>query len=373
MQMSGSAGAAWTAVGLFSAMYRVAGFAYDVGRSDALFVFFAISAAYCIWRADEGSARSAGLAALAAAAAVLTKQTAIVPVLALSLWSLAAGRPRSRKAGFFCLGAVLVSQLLTLVPADGWSFYYLYRMPLAHPLSQESIHVFLRGELLRRLSIGAVLSIGVIGALYRGGNGERKALFCLLLLSGLTAAALGPRFKIGGGPNNIVPLAAALAICCGLAAGLSMTAGKRTSVLVLALLAGFVMQLFYFPQNGLPSKQAPMDLRMKVDLFSSLQQPVFAPCDPYILTLAGKKEWAFWGAIYDVWLAPGEPGEKLKEGIRKAFEERKFRTVVLRKKFFMQDQFPYAQLEEYYRPATHLEGTPSGWEEDLSATIFVPR
>ena len=92
-----------------------------------------------------------------------------------------------------------------------------------------------------------------------------------------------------------------------------------------------------------------------------------------ISALAGKKEWAFWGAIYDVWLAPGEPGEKLKEEIRKAFEERKFRTVVLRKKFFMQDQFPYAQLEEYYRPATHLEGTPSGWEEDLSATVFVPK
>jgi hypothetical protein len=373
LQMSGSAGAAWTAVGLFSAMYRVAGFAYDVGRSDALFVFLTIAAAYYIWRANEGSGRSAGFAAAAAAAAVLTKQTALVPVLALSLWSLSSGNRQGRRAGFFCLGAVIVSQFLTLASADGWPFYFLYRMPLAHPFSRDSIHVFLRWELLRRLSIGAGLSIWMIGALYGGEKGKRKALFCLLLLFGLTAAALGPRFKIGGGTNNIIPLAAALAICCGLAAGLSLKMRKRASVLVLALLTAFVMQLFYFPQNGLPSKQARMGLKMKVDLFRSLQPPVFAPLDPHISTLAGKKDWAFWGAIFDVWLTPGEQGEKLREELRKAFEDRKFRTVVLRKKFFMQSQFPYAQLEEYYRPATHLEGLPSGWEEDLSATVFVPR
>ncbi len=100
---------AWVAMGLYAAMDRVSGFAYAAGRLDSLFVFFTIVMAYQLWRAHEKGGMSAVYAALAAVAAVLTKQTALVPVFALSFWNLVFGSRRGRIAGCPTVASVILS------------------------------------------------------------------------------------------------------------------------------------------------------------------------------------------------------------------------------------------------------------------------
>lgn len=372
-RMGASTIAAWVVVGLYAGMDSVTGFSLAAGRLDSLFVFFTVLTAYCLWRAQEEGGAAVVYGGLAAAAAVLTKQTALAPILALCVWSVAAGGRRGRMAAGACLGAVLLSQAVPMAAGDGWFLYYLYELPAAHPISNSNVQQFFESELSRRLSLGVVLSLWAIGALSREGQGRRTALFCLCFLLGMSAAGLAPRFKVGGSVNNLMPLGAALALCCGLAAGLSIDRRKSTSAWVLLLTIGFNVQLFASPRRAIPWRRAAIDMQLKADLFRKLDGPVFAPCDPYLPLLAGKTGSAFWGAIYDVWLTPGDTGERLREELQTALTQQRFRAVVLRKNFYQQHLFPYQQLEANYQAAGGVDGVPPGWEKRLALEVYTPR
>jgi hypothetical protein len=90
-------------------------------------------------------------------------------------------------------------------------------------------------------------------------------------------------------------------------------------------------------------------MRDTTEFFQRLEAPVFAPPFPYIPLAAGKNPSAFWAAMYDVLIAPGEPGLRLREELRRALLEKRFRTIVLKERFFGQDQFPYDPLEASYK------------------------
>ncbi len=246
-------------------------------------------------------------------------------------------------------------------------------MPLAHPISYKNVLVFLKNELLRRLSIGFILSLWAVVALYRKDREKQKALFCLFFLFAMTAAGLAARFKAGGFVNNIVPIGAALAFCCAFAEGLALDSKKWFASIHLLMQIAFFAQLFYLPQNAISPPQVQMEMRMKVELFRGLEEPVFAPCDPYVSKMAGKNSSAFWGAICDVLLAPGQTSDLLREELSNAFKQRKFRTVVLRKKFFMQDHFPYRQLEANYKAVDSGDWMQAGQAEMLPMDIYVPK
>jgi glycosyltransferase involved in cell wall biosynthesis len=369
-RMGAPAIAAWVAVGFYAGMYRVAGLSYDAGRLDSLFVFFVLLMAYHMWRAQEGVGRSVIYAAVSAVAAVLTKQTALVPIVLLSLWSITAGNRRSRLCGCLCLGAAVLSQIAGIAVTSGWFFYYLYRLPATHPIIASNLKIFLTYDLWRRLSLGIVVSLVALAMLWRkGSEGKQKALFCMLLIVALSAAGTIPRLKVGGDVNNLIPLAAAIAVGCGLAAGFSLNRKGWSPVFVLLLFIGFAAQIFYLPWRPLFPKSAAAALQMKIALFRDLEEPVFAPCDPYLSQLANKNASAFWGAIYDVLIDPGSNGDILREELRKAIETGKFQTIVLRKEFFKQSTFPYSQLEKDYKSMESWKGLPL--EREMLSPLVV--
>jgi glycosyltransferase involved in cell wall biosynthesis len=371
-RMGAPAIAAWIAAGFYAGMYRVAGFSYDAGRLDSLFVFFVLLMAYHMWRAQEGAGRSVFYAAVTAVAAVLTKQTALVPIVLLSLWGIAAGNRRSRLCGCLCLGAAVLSQIAGIAATNGWFFYYLYGLPATHPILASNLKIFLTYDLWRRLSLGVVLSLLALATLWKkGSEGKQKALFCMLLVVALYVAGIIPRLKVGGDVNNLVPLAAGIALCCGLAAGFSLNRNGWAPAIILLLFIGFAAQIFYLPWRPLPPKKAAAAMQMKIALFQDIEAPIFAPCDPYLSQLANKNASAFWGAIYDVLLDPGPNGDILREDLRKAFETGKFRTVVLRREFFMQSAFPYSRLEKDYKIMEGWKEIPFGWEKLSPLVVYV--
>jgi hypothetical protein len=81
---------------------------------------------------------------------------------------------------------------------------------------------------------------------------------------------------------------------------------------------------------------------------------------------------AFWGAMFDMWLTPGAEGALSKEELLRSFKERRFKSVVLPDKFFMQEHFPYQILNKYYQK---IELTSFMTSEDAmksKLSIYVP-
>ena len=372
-KMGGSIQAAWVAAGLYAGMYKVVGFYFDAARLDSLFIFFTMAAVYGMRSVSDRSWPASICTALAATCAVLTKQTALLPVLAVCLWGFIVPGRRTRITALLCLGFISVSQLSALIMTDGWFFYYVYKVPSAHPILMENVNYFIRKELFQRLWLGFVLSSPVVFILFRKDDGKREAFFFLVFFLAMVAAGLAPRFKVGGYVNNLMPVAAALAVGCGLLLGHAHYMKRSVAALVVLVLLFWGYQMTYRTAKALPSPEVLEQTRIELRLFQRIEAPVFAPCHAYLPVLAGKNGSAFWGAIFDVWLTPGVQSRQLREAFSRALEERQFKTIVLKDRFFKQEAFPYGLLKEHYREHD-LAGILSGTEAGAAGVrLYVPR
>jgi hypothetical protein len=54
--------------------------------------------------------------------------------------------------------------------------------------------------------------------------------------------------------------------------------------------------------------------------------------------------------MLDVWMTPGERGERFRRELLIAFTDQRFDAVVLRENFFKKDLFPIKELEAHYAP-----------------------
>jgi hypothetical protein len=311
-------------------------------------------------------------AAMAATCAVLTKQTALVPVFALCVWCFTENNGRARLTAILCLGAVSLSQIIPMIATDGWFFYYAYKVPSAHPILIKSVLFFLKYELFRYLITGFVLSLFTVYILFRKHKGKQDALFFLFFLLAMVFAGLAPRFKIGGSVNNLMPLAAALAVGCGLLLGHLSILKVRDALVVVFLLLFFNLQIFYWPPKALPTLEALERSRIQLKLYRILEGPIFAPGHAYLPVLAGKNESAFWAPMSDMWLTPGKESQLSQEGLYRDFQERRFKVVVLRDDIYFYN-FPEGRLKKYYK-RMNLIWFLSGEEARKSGLkLYVPR
>ncbi len=340
--------AALLAAGFYAGMYGVVSFFYTTARIDSLYVFLILLFFYTICIAVEKGGLTIMLTVVAAVAAVLTKQTAVVVVFALCLWCLSLRNNHARVTVVLCTITVLASQMIPLLTGNPWFFYYLYEVPSAHPILLNHLQDFLYQDLFKSLSAGLIVTAFTFYFLFKKPSGKREAFLFLIFFAAMMFAGLAPRIKIGGNVNNLMPIIAAIALCCGLAAALLQDAKGWLKVLPVILLICFNIQIAYRPPR-IDSNLAARIHKETIEFFKTLEGPVFAPCHPYSAILAGKNPSAFLGAIYDVSITPGKPGEQLREELHKALKEKRFRTVVLNNGFFMQEAFPYAELGATYR------------------------
>ena len=162
-----------------------------------------------------------------------------------------------------------------------------------------------------------------------------------------------------------------MALGSGLAMGLLSKREGRSSMIVLFLLLGFAGQLTYDPRKAIPSQETRKEAEMRVKFFRQMEEPLFAPCHPYMPIAAGKKEFAFWGTIFDIWITPGETSGRLKTQLLTALEERRFRTVILKEKFFQMNAFPFAELKANYREIDSLRGIPGKMLREYR--VYIPK
>ena len=340
--------AALLAAGFYAAMYGLVHWHYSLARLDSLYVFLTLFFVYSFWNASTKGGMSMIVAALAAAAAVLAKQPALICVLALCFWGFFFSA-RARITAVLCVAAIGISHAVPLLSGNDWFVYYLYGVPAAHPYILRYLLSFLYRDIFLSLSFGLVASAFAFYLLYKEKSDKREALFFLSVFAALSLAGMLPRIKIGGDVNNLMPIGAATALFCGFAAGLlHASAGWRKLVLTL-LLVCFSLQTSYNPLRVFPSAAARERMQRTTEVLKSVEAPVFAPQYPHLPIAAGKNQSAFWAAMYDVLITPGEPARQLREELRLAFREKRFRTIVLKQTFFGQDEFPYDQLESSYR------------------------
>lgn len=334
--------------GFYAGTYGVVHFFYTTARVDSLYVFLTATFFYAIWIASKKGGAAVFLAAASAVGAIFTKQPAALVVLVLCLWCFFCNDNRARIAAVVCLIAVLVSHAVPLLTGNAWFFYYLYEVPSTHPLSLNLLREFLYRDLFRSLSAGLIAALLVFYVLFKKPSEKKEASLFLMFFTAMMVAGFAPRIKIGGNVNNLMPITAAIAVCCGLAAGFLQDSKGRHKVLITILLIVFNIQILYRLPQFDPAVAARSHAET-IEVFRTLEAPVFAPCHPYSPLLAGKNTSAFWGAIYDVSITSGAPGKQLRQELHKALEEKRFRSIVLNKVFFMKEAFPFTELEATYR------------------------
>jgi hypothetical protein len=368
-RMTQSPEAAWVAAGLYAGSFAAVGYFTDLARVDSLALFFGLLYAGLIWDSREKQWGASLAVASAGMLAVLVKQTSLAPVMALSLWAFVKGGRQGRRTAVLTVTAVALSQFVLLWGSGGWAGYYLYALPLSHRILAGSVLLFLKNNLLPWFSAGFVLSLCAVRFLRK--KGDEIAFFYALLLLAMTMSGLSALFKVGGAINNLIPFAAVLAIGAGIAMASVDRVRGWAAAGVLLLLLGFAGQLLYNPKSALVPAELQRLALVRAELFHRVGSPLFAPTDPYGPMISGKNDSAFWGAIIDTWMAPGEVGANLRRRLIDALKEKRFGAVVLKSTFFMMDQFPYPDLDNYYRRVESLPGMPPGWEK--THEVFVPR
>lgn len=371
--LSGSKSGGLIAAGLYAGMYGIVNCWYDFARIDSLYIFFTLAAIYWLRKSTEKGILNSVLGIAAAVCAIMTKQTAWLPILAVSLFCLSS---RNRKAVWtivFCLTAIGVSHVLAGLLTDNWFYYYVYKVPATHPVAEGIVNFFLRYELLPYLSFGLILLILSIGVSFRNKVQNKSALFLLLITPALIIAGLLPRIKLGGAENNLMPIAAALALGGGVMFAQLNKVKIKTAMIIIAVFIGFNLQIRYNPQDALPSNIEFERTQIILSVIKQMPEPMFTPCHLYLPIYAGKNSSAYWGSLVDVFLTQDQESIKLYRNLEQALKEKKFKTVILKMDFFQQNRFPEDVLLANYRELDLNTIITSQEQELINIKVYVPR
>jgi len=320
---SGSALAALVGAGLFAAAFSWSGAWMDVGRVDSLALALSLGSLLLVRRGR--GLRDALAAGVVAGLAVLTKQTALLPALALAVVLL--GQDWRRWWGF-AVGLFLLAGggLAGLhVTSDGWSSWYLFELLGAHPWYTPKILGFWSEDMLQLAPLLIALAAGCLR-----GQGRRVAAVEWAWCSGLVLSAWMGRAHVGGYDNTLMPAALALALLGG-----HVVAWARASAVAGTpwMLAGVGLQFALLvddPREHLPSAEMRAQGEAVVRALEQVGGPIFAPYQPHLAAWAGAG-WSLHAmTLFDLSAADlGEVEQELFGQLRAALSEGRYRAVLL--------------------------------------------
>jgi 4-amino-4-deoxy-L-arabinose transferase-like glycosyltransferase len=322
---SGDGWAAWGAVGLLAATFRLSGGWFDLARVDSLLVALLLAGAYLV-RFGRGPG-SAVTAALLLTTAVLVKVTALVVLPFLVLYGLL----RDRRTGAV-LGLTLLAGLVAAVAAaqwvtGGWFAFYVVRVPMLRGLSVDpALGPFWWGDVIRPLPIASALAVAAL--LRLAGPPRADRLFYGLLGLGVLAAAWWTRLDAGSFANVLMPLHAGLALTFGVALAAGPGAWRAAALPGLAALQ--LLALGYHPTRHVPSSAALEAGRRLVSCLAAVPGPVLVLHHGNLASQAGKARHAHGLAIEDVVrTGRSEVVAPLVKEIGEAVAEARFEAIVL--------------------------------------------
>ncbi len=276
---SGSRSGGAMSAGLFAATWTINAYWFDLARVDMLSLALFFWGAYFLRFAER--LPSVILPALLMTAAVYTKQSMALPVMALALWMLVA---RLRLLPGFA-AVLLLSGLLALAAFyhiyGEWFIYYIFKLPASHGILERRIGGFMRMDWFIPFGLASMTALWY----FFSGNGESqrrqgaKSFYAFLLAACIATAFLG-RIKVGGALNAMIPLHAAVSLLCGLSLAATRTDGAAGDRLRSFFLAVYLLQLLTLAYN--PTRFIPSD-GVRQALQESLRTISAIPGDTYVM------------------------------------------------------------------------------------------
>lgn len=346
--------AALLTVGCFLAVYRVGGAWFDVARVDMLFLALLFAGLLLIRVAR--SVPVACAAAIVLVLAALTKQTAVLPALAVIPFAVLRGRRSGIAYAVAFAGVGVAAALVLQIATHGWFVFYVWTVPSSHDIAREAVVGFWTHDLAAVM--WPALGLGAIGLvmLFRR-RAVPALLFHLPVFAALVLAAYTARLHTGGWDNVLLPAYAGVAVLAGL--GIAELRRRATPAPMVLLAAALVVTQFvllrYSPTAQIPTAADTRAGDRVVATLRALPAPVYAPGEPWLLLPAHHSDdvTAQAAALQDVLRANvGAPSRRLERDIEQAIHSQAFCAVVVPRPAAF-DALP-ADFSRYYRPGPLL-------------------
>lgn len=368
------------AAGLFAATYAAGGFWIDLARLDALALLLLLLGVYLVWF-HPGRAGSVA-AGTAFALSVLTKQSALVCVVPLTVFLLVVRRRQGLWLAAALAGLLVGTALAFDAASHGWYSYYVFRLRsgmLLGSIHWASLASFWMRDLAAPLGIAAAL--GLFYFLRRVPRWRRDVEGVRLALAGgLVLDAWASRMDASVFSNGSIPAHAAVVILAGLglheALELRDGATRRGALTALGLGLAVLLQfagLGYRPADALPTARDRRAGELLVERLRTVKGRMFLPQHPYLLERAGLRTHAHAGCLDDV--RRGDPrghGRALAAALDSALAGQRFTVVVL------DNDWLRAEVEQGYACAGQVFRDPRGFRTVSGSRVgpefvYVPR
>lgn len=373
--------------GILAASFVVCGAWFDVARVDSLMLALTLVGALRIRTASTD--RDAVVGGLLLVLAVLAKQDAALPAVAVLVWLAVRDRRRGAVAGATFVGLLVAVSVALQVSSDGWFWFYVVEVPRSHELVPASMLGFFTDDLRPYTWLLAAGLIGMVAAHRRGGGAAAAGTgaagtgdgvdlrYVAAFVASMVLCGWAGRIHSGGWDNVLMPAVAAMAVLGGLAAATARRVPSRSvAVACLALLLAQFWALRWSPQDHVPADRDERTAVAEVAALADLPQPVYLPAHPWLLALSGSEPTAQSAALADVLRGPRPEGRRLSAELDRAFREQRFAAVVVDSQRWM--SYLPDSFEEHYRferdllPGGRVSESLTGFRTG-PAEVWVPR
>ncbi len=348
----------WSA-GFFAASFHLCGAWFDLARVDSLAMAFILGALF--FARFAASARGQIPAAVLASLAFLTKQTMLLPLLALGVHAFM----KAKRSGIVFLvlaGALTCGTVLALnISSHGWFDYYVFHLPLILPLDRAGIAGFWIRDIMPHLPIALALGMITFVRAKPLKCSDARSFYGLVTVS-MVASSWITRSHSGGYDNALIPAVAMIAILSGI--GLSnlrsVIQPRSWEPWVHLACLGQLTILFYRPSMQIPTVEHRLAGYKIVKAIKLIEGDVLAPSHGYLARLAGKSGFSPAFALPVFQDVRGNPTQILMREIKQAIREQRFDALVLNDKGWFEDLFAN-EIEENYVRSERLLAPDEFW------------
>lgn len=333
-------------VGIFSAVFQITGFWFDLARVDSLFLMFLFATIYFLRFYEKNSGLF--LSAVFALLGFLTKQTMIIIIIPIFLYLLINYKVRALYFILPFLIGITISTVLLNYNTNGWYLFWMYEIPASQEWNFKYLLSFWSYDVFKHTSI--IFLFSIIWLLYLIKDKDKKTMtFYLTLTIGIITAVWMQRLHLGGFVNANIPFYAIFSMIFLIGLNFILkkieikSVNKHTVLIIFYLIImSQLLALNYNPFKAIPTKEDLNAGKKLVEKIKNIDGEIFIPNHNYLLRFAGKKTYAHWVGFLDLMISKSKWKEKLEQDLEQKLSTAFFKVIIVN------DDFSYHYLEKYY-------------------------
>lgn len=283
----------------FAACFEIGGGWFDLARVDSLYLFFLLLAVHLLdIRPDKLGNALAGLAFLLA---FLTKQSALVVLVPIVLWTVISGKGMLRwLMPAVTLGGISLSVLVLNFSSGGWFNFYVFQLPSSHEIAIPLIVEFWRFDLLAPLPF-ALVALFLLLLPTEAFADRKDRLWLFTLAVAFVGSSFFSRLHAGGWNNVLLPAYAMLAIILATTLGrFFRTATPSFKLLIYGICFLQFSLLIFDPGDHLPGSADSLAGDELVAKLEKAEAEIWMPHHGWLVAAAGGDPSAHSMAMQDV-------------------------------------------------------------------------